>query len=255
MGGIMTAVILAVARTAGETAPLLICDSIYNPTSVQLDPLQGVPSIPMYIFTTYDLPTETALTRAWGAALVLLTIILVANVGAGGVGSQSCQGGDVMDREMRVGRSMVNDPVPGRVRIRSESVPQPPAQTAPTAAPQAVAREAVFDIRDMAVFYVGARLDIAEDLSARRHRSDRPVRVRQIDVHPQPQPDERRNLGIQARRTGPLSRSRCVRAGDQPRRGAPPHRDGVPEAKPIPEIDLRQCRMGAAQPRHEGEPR
>ncbi|HUO73102.1 MAG TPA: phosphate ABC transporter permease PstA [Solirubrobacteraceae bacterium] len=82
MGGIVTGAILAIARAAGETAPLLICNSIYNPTTVGLDPFQGVPSIPMYIFTTYDLPTETALTRAWGAALVLLTIILIANVGA-----------------------------------------------------------------------------------------------------------------------------------------------------------------------------
>jgi phosphate transport system permease protein len=81
-GGILTGAILSIARAAGETAPLLIVDSIYNPTSTQLNPLHGIASIPMYIFTTYDLPSTSALTQAWGAALVLLTLILLANVGA-----------------------------------------------------------------------------------------------------------------------------------------------------------------------------
>jgi phosphate transport system permease protein len=82
-GGIATGAILSIARAAGETAPLLIVDSIYNPTQTQLNLFgHGVPSIPMYIYTTYDLPTTSALTRAWGAALVLLAAILAANVGA-----------------------------------------------------------------------------------------------------------------------------------------------------------------------------
>jgi phosphate transport system permease protein len=82
-GGIATGAILSIARAAGETAPLLLVDSIYNPTQTQLNLFgHGVPSIPMFIYTTYDLPTTSALTRAWGAALVLLTAILAANVGA-----------------------------------------------------------------------------------------------------------------------------------------------------------------------------
>ena len=81
--GIATGAILSVARAAGETAPLLFVDSIYNPTSTQLMLFgHGVPNIPIFILTTYDLPNPDALTRAWGAALVLLTLILVANVGA-----------------------------------------------------------------------------------------------------------------------------------------------------------------------------
>jgi phosphate transport system permease protein len=83
MGGIMTGAILSIARAAGETAPLLFVDSIYNPTQTQLILFgHGVPSIPIYILTTYDLPDPTALTRAWGAALVLLTFILLANIAA-----------------------------------------------------------------------------------------------------------------------------------------------------------------------------
>ena len=36
----------------------------------------------MYIYTTSDLPIPDGFTRAWGAALVLLVFILLANIGA-----------------------------------------------------------------------------------------------------------------------------------------------------------------------------
>lgn len=80
-GGIATGALLSVARAAGETAPLLIVNSIYNPISIELNPFgHGVPSIPMYIWTTFDLPAPAAVTAAWGAALVLLAGILIVNV-------------------------------------------------------------------------------------------------------------------------------------------------------------------------------
>ena len=81
-GGIVTGAILAIARAAGETAPLLICDSLFNPTSTSFNLFHGVPSIPMLIYTSYDLPLAEAVTRAWGAALVLIVFILLANIGA-----------------------------------------------------------------------------------------------------------------------------------------------------------------------------
>jgi phosphate transport system permease protein len=82
-GGIATGAILAVARGAGETAPLLICDGIFNPSTIQLNPFgHGVPSIPMYIFTISDLAVANSYTRAWGAAFVLMGFILLANIGA-----------------------------------------------------------------------------------------------------------------------------------------------------------------------------
>jgi phosphate transport system permease protein len=83
MGGIATGAILSIARAAGETAPLLFVDSVYNPTVTELNLFgHGVPSIPIYIFTNYDLPTPSALTMVWGAALVLLTFIFFANIAA-----------------------------------------------------------------------------------------------------------------------------------------------------------------------------
>jgi phosphate transport system permease protein len=81
-GGIVTGMILATARAAGETAPLLLLDSIFPPTGIHLNPFNGVPNVPMLIYQSFDLPVASAITRLWGAAFVLLVGILVANVAA-----------------------------------------------------------------------------------------------------------------------------------------------------------------------------
>ncbi len=82
-GGIATGAILSIARAAGETAPLLVADGIFNPAATQLNLFgHGVPSIPMFIYSNYDLPSNIAVQRVWGAAFVLLAFILLANVGA-----------------------------------------------------------------------------------------------------------------------------------------------------------------------------
>ena len=82
VGGLVTGAILAIARAAGETAPLLICNSIYNPNATSFNLFHGVPSVPMYIYTTFDLPLADAVARTWAAALVLMIFILLANIGA-----------------------------------------------------------------------------------------------------------------------------------------------------------------------------
>lgn len=82
LGGIATGAILAIARAAGETAPVLICDSIYRNDTTTLNIFHGVPTVPMLIYTSVDLPIPQAVARAWGAALLLMLIILVANIGA-----------------------------------------------------------------------------------------------------------------------------------------------------------------------------
>jgi len=81
LGGIATGAILSIARAAGETAPLLFVDSIYNPNTTQLMIFgHGVPSVPIYIWTHFDLPSQQAVNSVWGAAFVLLVFILLANV-------------------------------------------------------------------------------------------------------------------------------------------------------------------------------
>jgi len=82
MGGLVTGAILAIARAAGETAPLLICDSLFNQTATSFNLFGGVPSIPIFILQSYDLPLASAVDRVWAAALVLMIFILIANVGA-----------------------------------------------------------------------------------------------------------------------------------------------------------------------------
>lgn len=82
LGGIITGAILSIARAAGETAPLLFVNALFDPTKTQLNLAHGVPSVPMLILSTSDLAIPQAFARAWGAAFLLLTFILVANVGA-----------------------------------------------------------------------------------------------------------------------------------------------------------------------------
>ena len=80
-GGIVTAAILAAARAAGETAPLLLTTSQF-PQTIQLDPSQAVPNIPLQIFALTEGGGPEQIQQAWGAALVLIVVILIANIGA-----------------------------------------------------------------------------------------------------------------------------------------------------------------------------
>jgi phosphate transport system permease protein len=80
LGGIATGALLATARAAGETAPMLVVNSIFDPNSTQLNIFgHGVPTIPMLILNSSDLAVPDAFTRAWGAAFVLMILILFAN--------------------------------------------------------------------------------------------------------------------------------------------------------------------------------
>ena len=82
LGGIVTGTVLAVARAAGETAPVLVLSSIYA-NKMSFDLFGGaIPNIPVLIFTASEAADPAGFTRAWGAALVLLTLILLANIGA-----------------------------------------------------------------------------------------------------------------------------------------------------------------------------
>ena len=79
VGGIVTATIVAVARAAGETAPLLFTTSIFV-NAVTTDPSQAMASIPMVIFTYSDQPDPHAQQQAWAAALVLVAVVLVGSI-------------------------------------------------------------------------------------------------------------------------------------------------------------------------------
>jgi phosphate transport system permease protein len=81
LGGIVTGTTLAVARIAGETAPLLFTSSLVG-NGTSWNPAHALQTVPVAIFElseSYD-PADHA--RAWAAALVLLLFILVASLSA-----------------------------------------------------------------------------------------------------------------------------------------------------------------------------
>lgn len=80
-GGILTGAVLAMARAAGETAPLLFTSSIFNP-AVSTDVSHALPNIPVLIFTYSEQPDKALHEQAWGAALVLMLFVLVASLSA-----------------------------------------------------------------------------------------------------------------------------------------------------------------------------
>ncbi len=80
VGGLVTAVMLAVARVAGETAPLLFTALNNRFWHTGLD--QPIASLPVQIFTYAISPFEDWQAQAWAGALVLTGMILVMNVAA-----------------------------------------------------------------------------------------------------------------------------------------------------------------------------
>lgn len=81
--GIATGVMLAIARAAGETAPLLFTALFSNywlASTGQFDLMQPTASLAVLIYNFAGVPFENQLQLAWAAALVLVLIVLVTNV-------------------------------------------------------------------------------------------------------------------------------------------------------------------------------
>jgi phosphate transport system permease protein len=76
---IITGTFLAIARIAGETAPLLL--TILGSEYMDLSPSGQMPALPLYIFYYAGSPYDDRIRMAWAAALVLLTFVMVLNVG------------------------------------------------------------------------------------------------------------------------------------------------------------------------------
>ncbi len=76
--GLTTGVLLAIARAAGETAPLLFTAAATLKTSFSLTGFMN--SLPVQIYTDVTSPTTAVVNRAWGAALTLVAMILLLNL-------------------------------------------------------------------------------------------------------------------------------------------------------------------------------
>jgi phosphate transport system permease protein len=88
VGGVITGATLATARVAGETAPLLFTSSLAGNT-VSWNPTDPLASIPFFIFTSAEQADPSLQEQAWGAALVLITFVLVASIIARAFGLRS----------------------------------------------------------------------------------------------------------------------------------------------------------------------
>ncbi|MDR7085909.1 phosphate transport system permease protein [Aeromicrobium panaciterrae] len=82
LAGIVTGITLSIARVIGETAPLLIIAGITD--SVNFNLFEGrMATLPVFTFSSIanpGIPPQFSIDRAWGAALVLLLIVMLLNL-------------------------------------------------------------------------------------------------------------------------------------------------------------------------------
>jgi len=81
--GILTGVMLAVARAAGETAPLIFTALFSNywlTSGARVDLMQPTASLAVLIYNFAGMPFDNQVELAWAAALVLVLLVLVANL-------------------------------------------------------------------------------------------------------------------------------------------------------------------------------
>ena len=88
--GILTGVMLAVARAAGETAPLLFT-ALFSDYWLSATPLEPTPSLAVLIFEFSGSPFPNQIEIAWAASLVLVAIVLVVNIFGQMVAGRSVQ--------------------------------------------------------------------------------------------------------------------------------------------------------------------
>src|SRR5262245_17559679 len=77
--GVLTGVMLAVARAAGETAPLLFT-ALFSDYWLTRDLMEPTPSLAVLIYHFSASPFANQIEIAWAASLVLVFLILIANV-------------------------------------------------------------------------------------------------------------------------------------------------------------------------------
>jgi phosphate transport system permease protein len=76
--GVITGALLAVARAGGETAPLLF--TAFGQHVLVLNPNQAMQALPLTVFRYALLPYKSLQAQAWGAALVLIVLVLAVNL-------------------------------------------------------------------------------------------------------------------------------------------------------------------------------
>jgi len=78
--GVITGVLLAVARGLGETAPLLL--TIGGNQYLQWNPTKPMEALPIFIYNGSSQPYADQVQLAWGAALLLMVVVLALSIGS-----------------------------------------------------------------------------------------------------------------------------------------------------------------------------
>ena len=78
--GVITGALLAIARASGETAPLLF--TTLGNRFFNLDPTKQMSSLPLIVFHDALTPYDDLNQTAWGAALVLVVLVLIISLGS-----------------------------------------------------------------------------------------------------------------------------------------------------------------------------
>jgi phosphate transport system permease protein len=82
--GLVTGVMIAIARIIGETAPLLVTTGVVD--SMNTDPFNGrMQNLAVYAYNEYRSPgvmKQASYDKAWAAALTLIAIVMILNVAA-----------------------------------------------------------------------------------------------------------------------------------------------------------------------------
>jgi phosphate transport system permease protein len=87
LSGLITGSLLAIARGAGETAPLLFTAAGAQALTGNLG--QQMNALPLQIFSDITSPRDLIVSRAWGAALTLVALVLILNLIARAISRRS----------------------------------------------------------------------------------------------------------------------------------------------------------------------
>ena len=230
MQGMLTGVMLAVARITGETAPLLF--TALNNQFWSTDLNAPMANLPVVIFQFAMSPYDDWQTLAWGGALLITVAILFLNIGARLLASlEQLQ---AMSRLFRLPRR----------RRRSAARCREPHSTTPRVRPSPARR---CEIRNVKFFYYGASQalkDINLSLHDKRVTAfigpsgcGKSTLLRILNRIYELYPDQRATGEVL------VDGENILDAGPRPQPAARQDRHGVPEADAVPDVDLRQHRL------------
>ena len=209
LAGIVTGAMLAVARVAGETAPLLL--TTFLTQSYNNNPFAG-PQAALPTFIWDQITSGTPGLR---------------RPGLGGRARPHHPGHDVLHRRE----------APRRTASHRRDDPAHHEQVHHAAGRRHLLRR-----------LQGRRGGVADGRAQLGHRVHRPVRMRQVDSPAHAQPDARGDPRALASRAGPARRRGHLRRRRRPGQRPPDHRHGVPATQPVPDHVDRRERAGRGAP-------